>query len=218
MSKLERRLEFTVYSQAEMKRAKSILMDSSSDQIELAWAWMINLKWAASGKAMRETPAFAKIGSNHPSIYSRLVDGVKAYRNRLSRTSIWNEDALDFIARWDSPQTCFYTDPPYPSTDQKGYSHKYDQADFDKLIEKLSDCEGSVVLSCYDNASVPSDWERHEFSAYASSSHNSNRKNSTERIECVFIKSASKAVDSRLIKPMIQHAEHFKQLSFDLLS
>ena len=75
------------------------------------------------------------------------------------------------IDQYDSPQTFFYLDPPYPGTRQDGYAQKFDAADFNNLIEKLKDVQGSFILSCYDfGYDVPDDWEKIDFKSYCSAS------------------------------------------------
>jgi site-specific DNA-adenine methylase len=76
------------------------------------------------------------------------------------------QDALTIIDQWDSPQTLFYCDPPYPDT-QQGHYGGYTVEDYALLVEKLDAAAGNIVLSCYDvpGVTIPDDWEKFNFSA-----------------------------------------------------
>ena len=76
---------------------------------------------------------------------------------------------LKIIKQWDSPQTFFYCDPPYPSAEQ-GHYGGYTLEHFQALVSTLDTCQGSFILSNYDQPiEMPKDWERFEFEATASS-------------------------------------------------
>jgi DNA adenine methylase len=96
----------------------------------------------------------------------RKSQALSSYLNRIFTIAIENQDALDVLKRWDSPQTLFYCDPPYPETDQGGYLTKtYTNKDFQALVDFLNSCQGSFILSCYSNVrdiseiSIPESWE-----------------------------------------------------------
>ena len=78
---------------------------------------------------------------------------------------------MNVIKQWDSPQTFFYCDPPYPEAVQ-GHYDGYSITDFQNLVSTLNECQGSFLLSNYDQPGmeIPDDWERFEFDAYCSSS------------------------------------------------
>lgn len=92
------------------------------------------------------------------------------YISRIQSVHIENEDALKVIKRWDSPQTFFYCDPPYPNTKQGHYSG-YTLDDYKSLISSLDNCQGSFLLSNYiQDVDIPEDWEKLEFHSYCSAS------------------------------------------------
>jgi len=55
------------------------------------------------------------------------------------------------IDRYDSPQTCFYLDPPYPpdTTKYKFYPCTMTIEDHEAMIRRILMVEGKVVLSGY---------------------------------------------------------------------
>jgi DNA adenine methylase len=93
------------------------------------------------------------------------------YLDRLAPVHISNTDELKCIEQWDSPQTFFYCDPPYPGSNQGHYSG-YSVSDFERLIDTLNQCQGSFMLSCYEvpGVTIPDDWEKFEFTAMCSAS------------------------------------------------
>jgi hypothetical protein len=89
---------------------------------------------------------------------------------RLRGVTIEYGNALDVIKRWDSPQTLFYCDPPYPGTVQEYNLPVFDVADYQDLCDTLDGCKGSFVLSCYAQGIEPVYWKRHDFEAFCSAS------------------------------------------------
>ena len=80
------------------------------------------------------------------------VEGLEYIATRLLRVQIENDDALKIIKRYDSPDTLFYCDPPYPH-DSRGDSnaYRYEMTDRDhiELSELLRKVTGKVALSGY---------------------------------------------------------------------
>jgi DNA adenine methylase len=143
---LNRRLQLTLYSQAEHQAACRVLRQPSLySKLDRAWAYIIgtqqgfahkhNAGWAAGRKS-----------ENHARTWTSKQLQFPPQLERLKSVFISCEDALDCIARWDSSDTLFVCDPPYPGTDQDGYAGKYSEADWRKLCETLDQVQGSWVL------------------------------------------------------------------------
>jgi DNA adenine methylase len=124
-----------------------------------------------------------KYGQNHPPSKLNKVDRLDLYTDRLLHCYIEHNDALSVIKTWDSPQTCFYLDPPYPGANQGHYAG-YTSEDFAKLISTLDGCQGSFLLSNYDQPGVPDSWERFEFSVLTTASPTASK--SRKRTEVVW--------------------------------
>jgi DNA adenine methylase len=99
---------------------------------------------------------------NSAIVWARSLERLPEYLDCMLGVTLESRDALAVIDTWDSPQTLFYCDPPYPGTDQGCYKG-YTQAQFAALCDKLDTCKGSFVLSCYDNHAVPDTWECYSF-------------------------------------------------------
>jgi len=164
---LIRRLELTPYSREEHQRSKELL--SSEDSVEAAWAWFVKINTSFSNDlhgGWRRSLFSRDLGQAYINQISRLPE----YLDRMSGVYLECNDALKVIEDWDSPQTFFYCDPPYPNADQGHYSG-YILKDFESLCDVLDNCQGSFLLSNYDqpNVNIPEQWERFEFDAYSSS-------------------------------------------------
>lgn len=118
--------------------------------------------------------------------------GLTPIIQRLQGVVIECLPAIDIIKRFDSPETLFYVDPPYPHStrapgnpycDKGQYRHEMTDADHEELAEVLHGMKGSVVLSgyhcdLYDR--LYSDWRRVTKSAHADGAR--------DRIECLWLK------------------------------
>lgn len=199
------RLEYTLHSKKEYDLAINVLRSKSSTANDRAWAWFIVVNWSFSSKINGGFGISLK-GENQALSHTNKVSALKWIRSRLDRTTIMDSDAIKLIERLDSPQTLFYADPPYPGTNQ-GHYGGFTQSDFEVLIDTLKACKGAVLLSCYDNPAVPSEWEKHTFHAIASSngitgparqSSGVPSRPNAKRIECVWFKPASTPLHSDL--------------------
>jgi DNA adenine methylase len=80
------------------------------------------------------------------------VDGLTQVAERLLRVQIENSNAIEVIKRYDSENTLFYCDPPYPPEirgDINAYSYEMDAIDHKNLADVLMNCKGKVALSGY---------------------------------------------------------------------
>ena len=80
------------------------------------------------------------------------VEGLAEIAQRLQRVQIENAPALDVIARYDTPETVFYLDPPYVHAargDSAAYGFEMNDADHAELAAALSSIRGRAVLSGY---------------------------------------------------------------------
>lgn len=80
------------------------------------------------------------------------VEGLAEIVQRLQRVQIENVPAIEAIRRYDSPDTLFYCDPPYPHEargDAKAYGFEMSDRDHEELADALHSVEGAVALSSY---------------------------------------------------------------------
>lgn len=206
------RLDWSLYSQDEHRLSKD-----GGD----SFSFFVNAKMSFSNQ-LGAGFSTKIISQNSASMYFNSIEHLKLFRNRFKYTTVMNECALNVIKRMDSPQTCFYVDPPYPGANQ-GHYVGFSQSDFDKLIAVLDSCLGSVVLSCYNNASVPEHWVKHEFEVIASSKGitNENRnhaqkssfRDNAKRTECVWVKPNSMHMRKNIYLNALNNYNHFQKIS-----
>jgi len=80
------------------------------------------------------------------------VESLPEIAQRLLRVQIENDTAVNVIKRYDSKETLFYCDPPYPHEsrgDSKAYKYEMTDDEHRELAEALHNIEGKVALSGY---------------------------------------------------------------------
>ncbi len=96
------------------------------------------------------------------------VEGLDGIAARLLRVQIEHDDALAVIKRYDSPQTLFYCDPPYPHEsrgDSNAYRYEMSEREHRALAETLRDVQGKAAISgyyCDLMHDLYGDWNVHE--------------------------------------------------------
>jgi DNA adenine methylase len=165
---LVRRLSLTLYSEAEYRRAKDLSI--GDDAIDAAARYFVNVNQSFVNK-INGGWGRSVFGQNTAATWATCIERLPEYLDRMATVHIACDDALKIIKQWDSPQTFFYCDPPYPKTNCGDYKG-YEVADLQQLVNTLEACQGSFILSNYDQPGIvwPDGWERHEFKAHCSSS------------------------------------------------
>ena len=204
---LQRQIDATLYSRRDYERACDIYKHPEQhNDLMVAWATYVNLMQSFKNGAC-DGWAYQVKTRNNGAIWENNKRRLPAQLSRLSDAYIEQRDALEVIKAWDSPQTLFYCDPPYPDTAQGHYSG-YTQDDFNALLDTLANCKGSFVLSCYPNDAVPKEWTRHDFTARMSASNGRNRTNhDTKRTECLWIVDRSHNMPPDLAKIATHYGE-----------
>jgi DNA adenine methylase len=80
------------------------------------------------------------------------VEGLPEIVQRLQRVQIENAPAQEVILRYDSPDTLFYCDPPYPHEargDSRAYGYEMTDPEHEQLAQVLHSVRGAVALSGY---------------------------------------------------------------------
>jgi DNA adenine methylase len=92
------------------------------------------------------------------------VEDLPEIAQRLLRVQIEHDDAISVIKRYDSSETLFYCDPPYPH-DSRGdkNAYRFELTDYEhrRLAEVLHGVAGKVALSSYHSQLMDrlySDW------------------------------------------------------------
>jgi len=155
-AELRRRLHWTLYSYHEFRKACDILNspDGHSD-IDIAWARYVHQMQGFSGSPSSGSwGRELKYGGHRLTFFPHRKNQLPKMHARLERVFIDARDAFEVIRYWDSPDTVFYLDPPYPlQTRSRGDAYTYEMTDerHELLIELLSGIRGSFALSSYPN-------------------------------------------------------------------
>lgn len=82
------------------------------------------------------------------------VEGLSEIAQRLLRVQIEHAPAIEVIQRYDSEETLFYCDPPYPHDsrgDSNAYAFEMTDDDHRELAKVLHQVRGKVALSSYES-------------------------------------------------------------------
>jgi DNA adenine methylase len=96
------------------------------------------------------------------------VEGLEWIASRLLRVQIEHDTAINVIERYDSADTLFYCDPPYPHEsrgDAKAYRYEMTDAEHIELARVLAKVKGKVAISSYHRELMDSlykDWYIYE--------------------------------------------------------
>lgn len=115
---------------------------------------------------------YTKNGGHGSTRFNSCIDSIPAWRRRLRRVTILNQDAFDLLARIeDAPGVSLYADPPYLVKGAK-YVHDFNDGfmsqmnDHERLADALSRFKKTrVVVSYYDHPSLAAlyaGWTRRE--------------------------------------------------------
>lgn len=131
LSDLERARRFFVRA----RQARTGLAQTAS---EGRWATCRNTSRAGMGGAVSRW-----LGS---------VEGLPEIAERLLRVQIENRPAIEVVSQYDSEQTLFYCDPPYPHEsrgDENAYRYEMSTAQHEELSTALTRVKGLVAISGY---------------------------------------------------------------------
>ncbi len=175
---LYRKLKYTLYSREELYRAYDIINNKSSDEIERAWAVYVLTRMGFGARMY--SPTFSvnlnesdKSKSN--TFYSSLRYIVE-FKKRLENIIVENLDWEECMEKYDTEETLFYLDPPYPIEvinsnklyiQDKGFKTLEEHRIF---LEKLKKFKGMIILSGYDNKvydDVLKDWKKEYKKTYS---------------------------------------------------
>ena len=139
-------IKSTLHSEAVHKYAKDILEDEAISEVERAWAFWVRCNMSF-GYVVGAGFAFAN-SKNRIGLKNKRDKFESHYKKRVEGIEIFCRDAIDLIKLKDTPDTFFYCDPPYVSSDC-GHYKGYTKDNFMELLELLSNIKGKFLLSSY---------------------------------------------------------------------
>lgn len=143
---LLREISCITHSRTEFRDA---LAQPGITDIQKAARFLLVIKAGFGSKISSPSFGYGLTGKAHFS--QEVVAGmITAARERLDGVIIENLDFADVIARYDSPGTLFYCDPPYIGT--TGYACRFGMDDHARLRNALAKIQGRAVVSLNDCA------------------------------------------------------------------
>ena len=145
---LNDRIQHTLCSESEWKRARRIWLGGEASETDRAWAvWMLT-NFSFSGSPDGGWKWCNGSGGSHSGrvMRHRRERFTKELQERLQDVQISCRDALLCIEQRDTRDTFFYLDPPYPGCVQKHY-HGFTEENLEELLTRLESIKGKFILS-----------------------------------------------------------------------
>ena len=151
---------------------------TEDEDVKNAWLFFVICRQARGGLGMSRTTPTAwasstrcRRGMPEPvSKYLSAVEGLEDAAQRLREVIIEHQPAAEILRKYDSEETLFYCDPPYPPDTRHGgranvYGFEMTEDEHCELLTLLKTLKGIVVLSSYDSplySRLLSSWDRSE--------------------------------------------------------
>lgn len=147
--KLQAMVKTTLHSRKMHRQAWEIYQyPADHDEVTRAWAIYILTNQGFGSQISSSWGYDRKKGSIAIKVMNKKRQFTDALRERIERTQIDCQDALKVIKNFDSIESFFYIDPPYPGTNQ-GHYKGYTFNDLEMLLESLATLKGRFLLSNY---------------------------------------------------------------------
>lgn len=156
---LIRAIALTPFSREELALAVT-KPDKDTDGLERARRFFVRARQVRTGLAQtasagrwahcRDTSRAGMAGA--VSRWLGSVEGLSEIAQRLLRVQIENRPATEVVRLYDTPETLFYCDPPYPHEtrgDSKAYKYELGGQDHVELAAVLRNAKGKVAVSGY---------------------------------------------------------------------
>jgi DNA adenine methylase len=148
-------------------------------QVAAKYAYILTQVFSGSKP---ETSSFIDLKGKYKSKYLTFRDKLSKpewVEHFIKISHVENMDFADVIAKYDSPTTYIYLDPPYFKTENYYSNHDFDRNDHERLAKVLHQVRGKFSLSYYDfellHEWFPEEkyrWEKKEFAKAASAKKN----------------------------------------------
>jgi DNA adenine methylase len=90
-------------------------------------------------------------GIYKPSNPYNKLKNIDEYQKRMDNTTILNQDYKTVIKKYDSPQTFFFLDPPYESSEKLYKKGSFNFAELNNVLENI---KGEFLLTLNDSKNI----------------------------------------------------------------
>lgn len=145
-------LRFQITTRAEFDRLMAVDPETLTD-LERAARFLYLQRTAFGGKV--DTRHFG-VSHHRPGRFdvTRLGPVLEELHERLAGVVIERLRWQAFLARYDTPETLFYLDPPYYGCEDDYGPAMFTRAEFEEMAELLGQLKGGFILSLNDHADV----------------------------------------------------------------
>jgi len=176
LNKLLFLLENTPNSRQEYYAIKEMFIKKDwRDNVEWAYLWYTLASMSFGGRFLGGWGYH--VTGNYPATkrYRDRFVNLEPIRTRLLYVQIENDSYDKILARYDSPDTLYYLDPPYITEAQVnescGYCYTMKSEEHVQLVELILKLEGKVVLSGYQHDLYKDNlegngWKRFDYKVY----------------------------------------------------
>jgi DNA adenine methylase len=153
--KLLWRLKWTVYSREEFNLARQILYNrTAKDDVEAAWAFFVFVRQSFSGGLIAGWSFDKKEPRALPADFYDITWYEKEFqyvRNRFRNVFVECADWKDIVKRYDTQETFFFLDPPWPPSTikNKNYLNMMSEEEHMELADRLPKIQGKFLLITY---------------------------------------------------------------------
>lgn len=147
-------LDLTPYSRNEYRFCQEESLSTLEDARRIICASFMGV----GSSILDKTTGFRNSKSSNtspPDSFRNYVEAFQMFHERMKRVMIEQLDWSEMIAKYDSPETLFYFDPPYihetRHETKRGYAFEMTNDDHEKLVVALNSLKGKAILSGYDH-------------------------------------------------------------------
>jgi DNA adenine methylase len=127
----------------EFKRLRA--MPVSRDEVERAFQFLYLTRFSFGSKGEHFAFPSTDFSKNKRLLF--IEKSLQKTAERLSNVAIESQDFAAVIAKYDSPSTLFYCDPPYVNFGGNGRYGVFTGAQLDTLLRALSRIKGKFLMS-----------------------------------------------------------------------
>jgi len=171
-----------------------------TSDVERAWTFLVATRQSRNGVAKHPTDWSRTVGrtangaSSRTSIWRNLPERLAVAGLRLQAAQIECGHWAKILDDYDSKDTLAYLDPPYLHStrnprNRNSYDHEMTEVDHARLLLRLKQFKGKVVLSGYASRlydEILYGWHRIEIETTSSASNRANKKR-TRRTEVLWL-------------------------------
>jgi len=182
---LQKLVKATLHSRKMFNDAWRIYCDPEPiDELKRAWA-VFTIASQSFGSQLKGSWGYdRKKGSVAIKVMNKKRMFTEQLHERIERTQIECKDALSVIKTYDTPESFFYIDPPYPGSNQGHYTG-YSIEDLHELLELLKNIQGKFLLSNYPQDIIDvycelNNWKQRSFKMVLCASKKDIKRKKTE--------------------------------------